>query len=393
MVASVSSLMKVSRLRAARAGRASGAGTPRRRCAARCRRRGGRRGACGHAFGAERLGAGDAVGVEDECGGPAGGELGDPAERVGVVERALEFGVEDRVGVAGLVAAGVADGLLAFLVGPAGAVGDHIAVVSASRWQTICLRACSWPAVGSISPARMSCPSPRFAGSPRRGVHGLLLARGVLGGGVAELGVVDTGAGEERLLAGGLCVAGRVRRVEGEVDHERGVDDPDAGGEVLAAVVHERVAPGAGAVADLGGDPELQRPGPGARGERVELGVELVGLAPSMPRVAGGRLGEVGAGVLDLLGGVEHRAVVDPHRVGVLVLDHGAVHERAEVAVRLVVQVAAGDPGGDRLGELRGDLCMSARRLAIVTDSCSPVGRSATRSRIASGRVSWRRRL
>ena len=60
--------------------------------------------------------------------------------------------------------------------------------------------------------------------------------------------------------------------------------------------------------------------------------------------------------MLDLLGGVEHRAVVDPDGVGVLVLDDGAVHERAEVAQRLVVQVAGGDPLGDRLGELRGDL-------------------------------------
>jgi len=36
---------------------------------------------------------------------------------------------------------------------------------------------------------------------------------------------------------------------------------------------------------------------------------------------------------------------------------------------------------------------MSARRLASVADSWSPVGRSATRARIASGSVSWRRRL
>jgi hypothetical protein len=56
------------------------------------------------------------------------GELRDPAQRVGVVERVLEFGVEDGVGVAGLVSAGVADGLLALLVGPAGAEGDHVAV-------------------------------------------------------------------------------------------------------------------------------------------------------------------------------------------------------------------------------------------------------------------------
>ena len=37
--------------------------------------------------------------------------------------------------------------------------------------------------------------------------------------------------------------------------------------------------------------------------------------------------------------------------------------------------------------------CMSASRLAIVTETCSPVGRSATRVRIGSGSVSWRRRL
>ena len=37
--------------------------------------------------------------------------------------------------------------------------------------------------------------------------------------------------------------------------------------------------------------------------------------------------------------------------------------------------------------------CMSASLLAIVTEICSPAGRSATRVRICSGRVSWRRRL
>jgi hypothetical protein len=47
-------------------------------------------------------------------------------QRVGVVERALQFGVEDRVDLSGFVAAGVTDGLLAVLVGPAGAVGDHV---------------------------------------------------------------------------------------------------------------------------------------------------------------------------------------------------------------------------------------------------------------------------
>ena len=60
--------------------------------------------------------------------------------------------------------------------------------------------------------------------------------------------------------------------------------------------------------------------------------------------------------MVDLLGGVEQGAVVDANGVGVLVFDDGAVHERAEVAQRLVVQVAGGDPLGDRLGELRGEL-------------------------------------
>ena len=54
--------------------------------------------------------------------------------------------------------------------------------------------------------------------------------------------------------------------------------------------------------------------------------------------------------------GVEQHAVVDPHGVGVLVLDDGAVHERAEVLERLVVELAGGDPSRDRLGQLGGDL-------------------------------------
>ena len=109
---------------------------------------------------------------------------------------------------------------------------------------------------------------------------GLLLARPVVVGGLLELVVGEAGAGEERLLARGRGVLlVLVERVDGEVEDERGVDDPDPGGEVDAAVVHEREAPGAGAVADLRGDPDLQRPVLGAGGERVELGLELRGVA------------------------------------------------------------------------------------------------------------------
>ena len=80
----------------------------------------------------------------------------------------------------------------------------------------------------------------------------------------------------------------------------------------------------------------------GARGQRVELLLELVGLAAEdRGELRCGLAGQVGARLLDLLVAVEHRAVVDPDRVGVLVLDDGAVHERAEVFERLVVELGA----------------------------------------------------
>jgi hypothetical protein len=78
---------------------------------------------------AEHLGAGDTAGVEHERSRPAGGELGDASERIGVGERAFELGLDDRVDSAWFVAAGVADGLLAFWVGPAGSIGDQLVVV------------------------------------------------------------------------------------------------------------------------------------------------------------------------------------------------------------------------------------------------------------------------
>ena len=124
-----------------------------------------------------------------------------------------------------------------------------------------------------------------------------------------------------------------------------------------AAVVHEREAPGARALADLVGDRDLQRAVLAARAQRVELAVELGRLAGEQPgSLLASRVVEVGAGALCVLGGVEQGAVVDPHGVGVLVLQERPVHERAHVTQRLVVQVAAGHARGDRSGELRGDL-------------------------------------
>ena len=140
-----------------------------------------------------------------------------------------------------------------------------------------------------------------------------------------------------------------------EVEYEHGVDHPDRGGEVRTAVVRERVASGAGALPDRAGDPDLQRLVLRARGERVEFLLEVRGLAAEDPG-QGGLVAQVNACLLDLLVAVEHRPVVDPHRVGVLVLDDRAVDERAEVLDGLVVELGAGDPLRDRLGELRRDL-------------------------------------
>ena len=68
----------------------------------------------------------------------------------------------------------------------------------------------------------------------RLGVAGPRLgpALHVFGGGVAELVVVDPRAGEVGLFAGGRGIA-VVGLLVDEVEHERGINDPDAGGEVL----------------------------------------------------------------------------------------------------------------------------------------------------------------
>ena len=95
----------------------------------------------------------------------------------------------------------------------------------------------------------------------------------------AEFVVVEGGAGEERVFAGGLVVVVLGEVFADEVDHEDGVDDPDAVGEVLSARVDVGEASDAGAIAGLRSDLDLERLGLGAGGERVELPVDLVGFA------------------------------------------------------------------------------------------------------------------
>jgi hypothetical protein len=54
-------------------------------------------------IGAERFGADDASGIEHERGAQPRGELCDSAERIGVLARTVELGVEDRVWMLGLM--------------------------------------------------------------------------------------------------------------------------------------------------------------------------------------------------------------------------------------------------------------------------------------------------
>ena len=255
------------------------------------------------------------------------------------------------------MAAGVADRPLPLGVGPAGAVGDQLAVV-ADQQPADDVPDRAQLRVGGLDQRGADVVPEAEVAAGRLGVAGagLCPALLVLGGGVTQLVVVEARAGKVRLLPRGRAFVVLEVLVD-EVDHEHRVDHPDAGGEVPPSVMREGVTAVAGAVADLGGDAELGGPRPGAGGECVELAIEPVGLAAQDRReLPPSVVVQVRAGVVDPLGGVEQGAVVDPDGVGVLVLDDGAVHERAEVAQRLVVQVAGGDPLGDRLGELRGGL-------------------------------------
>ena len=116
----------------------------------------------------------------------------------------MHLGVEDGVGLAGFVAAGVADWLLAVLVGPAGAVGDHVAVVlgeevADDRFERVELAGC-----GVEEPGAEVVAEPEVA----VGCLGLAQALRVaavavfLSGG-AEFVVVKAAAGEERLFGAG----------------------------------------------------------------------------------------------------------------------------------------------------------------------------------------------
>ena len=110
-------------------------------------------------------------------------------------------------------------------------------------------------------------------------------------------------------------------------------------------------------IAGLRRDLDLERLGLRAGGERVELAVDLVWFAgEDVGELFSLGGGEVRAGTLDVLGGVEHGAVVDAYGVGVLVFDDRAVYEGAEVAQGVVVQVGGGDALGHRLGEVGRDL-------------------------------------
>ena len=155
-----------------------------------------------HALGSERLGAGHAVGVEEERGAPAREQLGDAVQRVGVPERALQFGVDDRVDLAGFAAAGVADELLALGVGPAGAVGDQFAVVAAQQPADDLAQRAQLLS-GRLGQRGADVVAEREVGGVRLGMAGAFCrpAFAVFLGGVTQLAVIQALAGEVGVLA------------------------------------------------------------------------------------------------------------------------------------------------------------------------------------------------
>ena len=123
-------------------------------------------------------------------------------QRVGVGQRALELGGRDRVGLSRLSAAAVADGLLAFAVGPAGAVGEYVAELPGDQAADdlphgIELLVAELRQPGANVVAEAEVAGRRFGAALARG--GALFA--VLGRGVAQVGVVQARAGEVALLA------------------------------------------------------------------------------------------------------------------------------------------------------------------------------------------------
>jgi hypothetical protein len=149
--------------------------------------------------------------------------LRDPAERVGVGECALELGVDDRIGVLRLAPSGVADGLLALGVRPAGAVGDDLSVVADEQPAEYLPEGVQLGFLGLDQAGADLVPE---VTSGRLGVAGASLGATVLVfGGVAKLVVVDPRAGEVGLLAGGRGIAVFELLVD-EIEHERGSTTP-----------------------------------------------------------------------------------------------------------------------------------------------------------------------
>jgi hypothetical protein len=101
------------------------------------------------------------------------------------------------------VAAGVADLLLTLVVGPACAVGDHVAVVAGEQVADDRLERVQL-AGGGVHQPGADVMAESEVGADRVGVAGAmpLLALAVVLGGLAQLVVVELGAGEVGLLAG-----------------------------------------------------------------------------------------------------------------------------------------------------------------------------------------------
>jgi len=175
------------------------------------------------------------------------------------------------------MAPGVADGSLARWVSPAGAVGDQLAVVADEQSADDLAERIELGLGGPDQAGADVVPESEVAAG-RLGVAGARLTRRCSSAPTASRSSASSRRAPAKYAssrAGALVV---MEVLVDEVDHERGVDDPDADGEIRPAVVREGVA-AVRARSRISEVIRIWRTAACACGERVELPVDSVGLA------------------------------------------------------------------------------------------------------------------
>jgi hypothetical protein len=214
-------------------------------------------------------------------------------QRVRVGERALELGGRDGVRLPWFGAAAVADQLLAFAVGPAGAVGDDVAELRGDEATDDLPHGIELLGAERRQAGPDVVPEPEVAGrrlgAPLAGEGASFAVLGCRG---LQVGVAQARAGEVALLARRRLAVVGLAVLSGDVEHDQRIDRPDAAREVAAAIGCPRVAPVGGAVVQRRVDVDLsgRASTPSKRGRRVAS--SLVRRQPSRLGAGGREAGE-----------------------------------------------------------------------------------------------------